>query len=325
MADPFSPKIDLNTADLETLMTLPGIGWELAERIIKFREAVHLFDEPIEIVAVKGISERMYQQFADRVTVSSGAGADAPEAESPSQPAPVEPSHQNIKAEEAVKMGDEKQVALQPAEIDDSSQEDSEGYLIVTGEPAREVITRADAELGYVIGVEEPKDSPIDFRRPWLLMIVGALLGTFLSLSLLYVINEGTLTIANNPTIVELNRQLAAMRQREVALNNEIDDLKEQLNAYSGLDTRLRSAESQVKVMQQEQDTLTEQITTVQEQALVLEGQVTTLEEENAAIQESITEIQADTGRFKDFLVNLRALLLAIEGLPEDTPEGSSD
>jgi hypothetical protein len=322
MADTSTPKIDLNTADLETLMTLPGIGWELAERIIEFREAVHPFDEPIEIAAVKGISERMYRQFADRVTVSSVARVDEPETEPPPKPAPTETAHQNIKVEEDVKMAE---APPQLSKRAGSSREDLEGYLIVTGEPTREMITRANAELGYVIGIEEPKDSATNFWRPWLLMVVGALLGTFLSLSLLYVINDGALAIANNPTIVELNRQLAAMRQREIALNKEIDDLKEQLNAYSGLDTRLRSAESQVKVMQQKQDTLIDQITTMQEQALILEGQVTTLEEQSAQMQESIGELLADTGRFRDFLVNLRELLLAIEGLPERPVEGSAN
>ena len=320
MADTPLPKVDLNAADLETLMTLPGIGQGLAERIIEFRKTVHPFEETIEVVAVKGISERMYRQFADRVTVASGVEADEPEVEPPPKPIPAESSHQSINAKENDEMVHGRQAAAQSSEVDDL-----EGYLIVTGEPVKDVVTRPDMEMGYVISEEETKDSSANFWRPWLLMIVGALLGAFLSLSLLYVINDGTLTIANNPTILELNRQLAAMRQREAALNGEIDVLKEQLNAYSGLDTRLRSAESQVKVMQQEQDTLNEQITTVQEQAAVLEGQVATLEAESAAIQESIVEIQTDTGRFKDFLVNLRALLLAIEGLPEDTAEGASD
>jgi hypothetical protein len=63
----------------------------------------------------------------------------------------------------------------------------------------------------------------------------------------------------------------------------------------------------------------------MQEQALILEGQVTTLEEQSAQMQESIGELLADTGRFRDFLVNLRELLLAIEGLPERPVEGSAN
>ena len=64
------PQIDLNQADWQTLSTLPGIGQKMAERIIRFREEVHPFEEAIEITAVRGISERMYRQFAGQVTVS---------------------------------------------------------------------------------------------------------------------------------------------------------------------------------------------------------------------------------------------------------------
>ena len=69
--DPSSlPQVDLNQADVQTLTTLPGIGAKLAERIIRYREEFHLFEEAVEITAVPGISERIYRQFADRVMVS---------------------------------------------------------------------------------------------------------------------------------------------------------------------------------------------------------------------------------------------------------------
>ena len=61
--------IDINTADVETLATLPGIAEELARRIVEYRENVHPFVEVIELAAVPGISERMVRRFEDQATV----------------------------------------------------------------------------------------------------------------------------------------------------------------------------------------------------------------------------------------------------------------
>ena len=69
-------KINLNTTTVEELAQLPNIGPKLAKRIIEYRDAVRPFENPVEITAVPGISEQMYQAIADRLTVSA---MDAPE------------------------------------------------------------------------------------------------------------------------------------------------------------------------------------------------------------------------------------------------------
>lgn len=307
------PKVDLNHANLETLMTLPGIGWELAERIIKFREAVKSFDDPVDIVGVKGISERMYQQFADRVTVTSLPDENKP-AEVEEMEADTPKIDQPAEAEEYVFVSDEAAASTPAAEAAVDDEQDEGGYIIVSDEPEKAIATPSELGRGYVAGGDESKDES-SARRSWLLMVVGALFGTFLTLTLLYLANDGTLIVANNPII---NRQLDDVRQREASLTGQINDLKEQLNEFSALDTRLRSAESEVKVLQQEQTSLSEQITAVQEQAATLDEQVITLQEQNSQIEESITEIQMDTGRFNEFLTGLRDLLTAVQELPAE-------
>jgi hypothetical protein len=59
----------LNTANAGELYQLPGIGPTLAVRIITYRETVRPFEEPVEITAVPGVSEKMYLAIADRLTV----------------------------------------------------------------------------------------------------------------------------------------------------------------------------------------------------------------------------------------------------------------
>jgi hypothetical protein len=314
------PKVDLNHANIETLMTLPGIGWELAERIIEFREAVKTFDSPIEIIGVKGISARMYHQFSDRVTVTS----------LPEESEPVEDDETKIEMPksdqkpEDVFVSDEAVAPTPAVETTTDDDHNANGYIIVPDESDTAIATESDLEPGYVVsgGDDEPKEEEGSARRSWLLMVVGALLGTFLTLTLLYLANDGTLIVANNPII---NRQFDEVRQREANLTREINDLKDQLNAFSALDTRLRSAESEVRVLQREQDSLGEQILAVQEQAATLDEQVIALQEQNSRIEETITEIQMDTGRFNEFLTGLRDLLTAVQELPvepaaEDTP-----
>ena len=66
---PNDGRIDLNTADKETLETLPGIGPVLAERIIEYREKYGRFYSVEEIMSVSGIGEKTYADIADLVKV----------------------------------------------------------------------------------------------------------------------------------------------------------------------------------------------------------------------------------------------------------------
>ena len=50
--------INVNTADLETLMTLPGVGEAIGQRIIETREAVGRFSYPEDLLLVPGIGEK---------------------------------------------------------------------------------------------------------------------------------------------------------------------------------------------------------------------------------------------------------------------------
>lgn len=61
--------VDINTADADTLDTLPGIGPALAGRIIAYREAHGPFDSGEELMEVKGIGAATYEELADWITV----------------------------------------------------------------------------------------------------------------------------------------------------------------------------------------------------------------------------------------------------------------
>ena len=63
--------INLNTATVEQLQTLPGIGPTLAKRIVIFREKNHGFKRIEELLAVAGISEKKWKVIRDKVEVGT--------------------------------------------------------------------------------------------------------------------------------------------------------------------------------------------------------------------------------------------------------------
>jgi len=60
-------KISLNTASMETLATLPGIGPALAKRIVDYRNAHGLFQQIEDIMKVKGIKTKLFEKLKDAI------------------------------------------------------------------------------------------------------------------------------------------------------------------------------------------------------------------------------------------------------------------
>ncbi len=64
-----SPLVNINTATLEELDALPGIGPGLAQRILDYREANGPFARIEEIMEVSGIGPSTFERMQDRLTV----------------------------------------------------------------------------------------------------------------------------------------------------------------------------------------------------------------------------------------------------------------
>jgi competence protein ComEA len=62
-------KVNLNTATIEQLQTLPGIGPAMAKRVIEYRTKVGKFSKIEEIINVKGIGEKKFQKIKDRLLI----------------------------------------------------------------------------------------------------------------------------------------------------------------------------------------------------------------------------------------------------------------
>ena len=62
-------KININTADLATLMTLDGIGQVYAQRIIDYRNEHGPFTNIVDITNVPGIGTKRFEAIMDKITV----------------------------------------------------------------------------------------------------------------------------------------------------------------------------------------------------------------------------------------------------------------
>lgn len=61
--------INLNTASVEELENLPGIGKVLAERIVVYRDTKGFFTSAEELLEVEGIGEGKLQGVMDRIYI----------------------------------------------------------------------------------------------------------------------------------------------------------------------------------------------------------------------------------------------------------------
>ncbi|MGQ8366277.1 ComEA family DNA-binding protein [Glaciecola sp. 1036] len=66
-----SERININTADIKTLSTLPGVGVKKAEAIVAYRDRNGNFTSVEELVNVKGIGEKMLAKMIDKVTIGN--------------------------------------------------------------------------------------------------------------------------------------------------------------------------------------------------------------------------------------------------------------
>jgi competence protein ComEA len=64
-------KVDINTASVEQLTSLPGVGEKLAARIVEYREKSGGFKSPQELMNVRGVGEKNFQKIEGYLTTGS--------------------------------------------------------------------------------------------------------------------------------------------------------------------------------------------------------------------------------------------------------------
>jgi competence protein ComEA len=308
-APPAVPKVDLNTASADELAQLPGIGPQMAKRIIEYREEVCPFEESEDLMAVPGIARETYRRLADRLTVSLAA-----------QP-PVEEGKPQPTVEEV-----EERIPAMKAEIEAVSTTllgtppgEGEGPPPPTEpEPPAEE-ERAEAEKPSSREPPPSREVPPEVRPPavappsapsawrgsftWLAAasLIGAVMGAILALLVIGGIN-GTLDLNQRTAVAELRAEADRMGRQAATLQTDLDGLRERLDALEGLTGRLDDAERDIEDLD---SGLAE-----------AQADIAALDARADALNEDIATVRAAAHRFDAFLDGLRDLLFEFQGAP---------
>lgn len=338
-------KIDINSADVETLMQLPGIGESLARRIITYRETVHPFEEVIELTAVPGISERMVRQFEDQVTVETLVTGTLPM----TSPIPTrnislanEPEQNEVAEEEKPAAGDEETADLRPSPPADPTAttpaSDTEPAMAVPAprafdqaSPAAPINMQSDLPDPTIFsGPEEPAESTassstpppaaappattspdgdtVSRRRGCIFVVIGALLGAVLGAALTLAI----LSAINNGSLrfVQADNQL---RLQIDDTNRQLETLNAQLQSAN---EQLDAAATRVGALSGDQRVMGEALDDVETAVATAESHITALEETAVELDERLNTVADSAETFDTFLNGMRDLLVTLQGPP---------
>jgi len=64
--------VDINTASVEALMSVPGLGEVVAQRIVEFREKNGPYKSLDDLLKIQGIGEKSLAKMRQRLTVGKG-------------------------------------------------------------------------------------------------------------------------------------------------------------------------------------------------------------------------------------------------------------
>ncbi len=303
-----SEKININSATAAELATLTGIGPELAQRIVEYRELEGAFDDLFELVAVPGISARMVRAFEDEVMLSEQdpqESADALEEEILEEDS--EDLAISVEDEEATAVSESVEDTETTTPISKPSPENIEETIQIsasTPEPEESIMPASPIENIPPSNQSTNADLESRAQRRGCFSIIagaifGAILGTVLTLVILFNLNQGTL---------EYNAQNSRLQGR---LNDEIQARTEQLETMS---EQLHNAATQEAELQDALATSSASLTRMEESMANTEATV-------VAAEKRIDEISGAAENFNIFLLGLRDVVDELEpSLPTSTP-----
>lgn len=285
-------KVNLNTATVEELTQLPGIGPAVAERIITYRDTVHPFEEPVEITTVPGVSEKMYHAIADQLTVGESA---------------------EINEMEKVKEMDVTIPESAPTEQVLAQPEPAEPEPQPKPEPEPEPEPKPEPHT------PPPTPTPPHLHTPtpsaWLgyagltgAALLGALFGALLALLVIGGIN-GTLDFGQAEAVISTQAELDRLSIQAGTLQSDLDGLRQRLDSLEGLTGRMDNVEQAVDDL----DTALAQTQT----------EVDALNVRADQLDADIATVRSAANRFDTFLDGLRDLLFKFQGAPP-TPTPTS-
>ena len=313
MSDQPKP-IDLNTASLDELASIPGIGPAIADRI----QARRPYQSVDELAGVPGIGQTALEKIRPFFFLQSSDNGQAA-GEEPKLDEAV-PDTQVYRAD-VIALPAPEQVQLiesdEPVESEFEPQSESDlepaSELVAASESDEPDILLADEELpapepAQVSGptVIIPESKPASKEQPrfatrgdafWISFgssLLAFILAIGLTLGALALVNNG-LRYVSPAQLSSVSRQVDGLNTQASILQQDLDGLRTRVDNLEGLSGRVSTVEQTAEKLQSDLDAAS--------------MQVEQLNQDVSGLQTDVTELKTVSGKFQNFLDGLRELL----------------
>lgn len=280
--------VNLNTAEMDELTTLPGVGPAMAERIVAARP-FHVLED---LLRVSGVGPALLERLSPLVEISSVEG----------------PGEED----DVIYLEAETEPPSEAAEVSVEVEEDTSIPEVEESEPEEEVvIEKAIPKEKAIIPIKESdteSKSPAKASKPvtWgqvFLIAAGCSLAAFLlavllSLGIIGSLNGG-LQFASTQQMMDLSQQVEALDLEITTLRQDLEGLRERVGNLESLSGRIGELETDVEDVVHK---------------------IGVLEEAVEGINATMVEIADRAERFQSFLEGLGDLLDSLVEEPQEVP-----
>jgi competence ComEA-like helix-hairpin-helix protein len=313
--------VDINTASLDELASIPGIGPAIAARILSRRP----YQTVDELTSIPGIGETALNKIRHYlIPLSSENGQSASHEdhldEAQDDEPPLEsqlyetevialPAPGQVELLDTNKTTDEDQGEQSLEAVELTSEKDDEPHVLLAEEElaAKEEQTLAPkAEQISEPAVVIPKYEPVSKEQPryasradafWISFgssFLAFLLAIGLTLGALALINNG-LRYVSPTQLGSVSRQVEGLNTQASILQQDLEGLRTRVDNLEGLSGRVSTIEQTTEQLRNDLDTAS--------------GQVEQLNQNVSILQTDVTELKNVSDRFQNFLDGLRELL----------------
>ncbi|MBS1252835.1 MAG: ComE operon protein 1 [Anaerolineales bacterium] len=283
-------QVNINTATAEELAGLSGIEPEQAEAIVAHRDAHGLFETAADLVDVEGIGDTIYDIFLEGRVMAGPTEAPetAPEAKAPEEP--------------------EETTTTPPVEEAPSGEEPEEAPSIAEDRPP---FTPPPPPV-----TETDRDGCAATVIEWLvLLFLGALLATALSLGILYARN-GTLNFSEVRGVREARAAIVELQSQQAQVQANVKALEQQADRLS---RTLASLEEKANTLETYTGTIRNELETAKGDIETARGDLATTREDVETLQADVKAVATESAQFDGFLTQLRDVLIEFQGTPLPT------
>ncbi|MBN1139688.1 MAG: helix-hairpin-helix domain-containing protein [Anaerolineae bacterium] len=286
--------IDLNSADLETLCLLPGIGPTLAERIIAARP----YETVQDLTRVQGIGPAVLERWVSHLTVWPAA-VEPPVSEPDTgtgEGRPAEVAYVEVKVGDVEPFADAEpdQVEAEPARPVDEDEPPARPEATARATSKRQRPAATHSYVGWMVAVSG---------------LVLLALSLLLNLGILAALNGNRLQFASPDQISALTLRIEGLETRVDGFGQDVEGLRTRLSNLEAMGERMSAVELAAETLRTDVDAIATDTSDLSTRVDAIEGDLVTASEQLSDLETKVETLQAQGGRFQTFLEGLQALM----------------